>query len=742
MKFRTLLWGVSLALSSLASQAADEAVTLNLANADVSMVLKLASEVTGKSFVLDPKVKGTVNVVSAAPMPRNLVYPTLVAALRLQGIAAVDDGKVVRILPEAEARQQSASVGMAGTPVAGDAIATRMFPLQFEAAQSVAAAIKPLLNANATVVPYPANNTLVVTDYSQNIKRLEVVLAAIDVPGMGLPTMVPLTHAAAAELAPIIQNLMADTPGPAGAPAGGTPGTTAGGAGTTAAGSDGFAVVAEPHSNSLLLRSSSPGKLLRARQLIQQIDRPEAGSNIEVIYLKNAVASEVAQMLRALLSADQSTARAAGTVGGEASTTSALNPNRASGLAAYGGGNGGGAAGGGMAGSAAANAGGGGGSTGSAGGWQSAGGLVQGSYVQADVANNAILISAPNIVIERLRKVIKQMDLRRAQVYVEALIAEVNSDTASQFGFQWQALSGLDKGSTGSRVVGGTNFTAAGTNILGMAQNPVGPAVGGGLNLGVAHGTITLPNGNIISNLAALASFLETSNSGNILSTPNLMTLDNQEAQIMIGQDVPVVTGSYSSTGQSATVTPFQTFDRRKVGLSLRILPQVSEGGMVRMKIIQEASSVVPSSVNSPSGPTINTRTIETAVQVQDGGLIVLGGLLQDGLSDVENKVPGLGDAPLLGSLFRHTSKARTKTNLLVFIRPKTLRSAQDDALLSSDRYAYIQGLQQSTNGKAKQEAGPLLGPLDLKASPLLVGAVPPAPAMPAAAAPGADQPR
>lgn len=738
MKFRKLLWGASLALSSLATQAADETVTLNLANADVSMVLKLASEVTGKSFVLDPKVKGSVNVVSAAPMPRALVYPTLVAALRLQGIAVVDDGKVVRILPEADARQQTASVSMAGAPMAGDAIATRMFPLKFEAAQAVAAAVKPLLTPNAAVVSYPGNNTLVATDFAQNLKRLEVVLAAIDVPGMGLPTMVPLTHAAATELAPIIQNLMADTPGPAGASGGGAANAPAGSAGSASVSGDGFAVVAEPHSNSLLLRSSSPGKLLRARQLIQQIDRPEAGSNIEVIYLKNAVASEVAQMLRAILSADQSTAKAAGSVGGEASTTSALNPNRATGFASSGGSAAGGMAGSGSASAGSGNSGGG----ASAGGWQTAGGLVQGSYVQADVANNAILISAPNIVIERLRKVIKQMDLRRAQVYVEALIAEVNSDTASQFGFQWQALSGLDKGGNGSRLVGGTNFPAAGTNILGMAQNPVGPAVGGGLNLGVAHGTITLPNGNIISNLAALASFLETSNSGNILSTPNLMTLDNQEAQIMIGQDVPVVTGSYSSTGQSATVTPFQTFDRRKVGLSLRILPQVSEGGMVRMKIIQEASSVVPSSVNSPSGPTINTRTIETAVQVQDGGLIVLGGLLQDGLSDVENKVPGLGDAPLLGSLFRHTSKARNKTNLLVFIRPKTLRSAQDDALLSSDRYAYIQGLQQSTNDKAKQDAGPLLAPLDLKPSPLMLGAAPAVPALPAATAPGADQPR
>jgi len=465
-------------------------------------------------------------------------------------------------------------------------------------------------------------------------------------------------------------------------------------------------VYAEPHSNSLLIRSSSPGKLLRAQQLIKQVDRPEAGGNIEVIYLKNAVASEVAQMLRAILSADPSTAKAAGAPSGENNTTSSLNPGRQSNLTT-----GGNAP---VAGSGSS------GTNASSGGWQTVGGLAQGSYVQADVANNAILISAPNIVIERLRKVIKQMDLRRTQVYVEALIAEVSSEAAAQFGFQWQALSGLGAGSTGASVVGGTSFPSATTNgILNLAQNPVGASTG--LNLGIANGTITLPNGNVINNLVALASFLETTNGGNILSTPNLMTLDNQEAQIMIGQDVPIVTGSYSSTGSSSgssgTVTPFQTFDRRKVGLSLRILPQVSEGGMVRMKIIQEASSVVQSSLGNASGPTINTRTIETAVQVQDGGLIVLGGLLQDSLNDIENKVPGLGDVPLVGALFRHTSKARSKTNLLVFIRPKTLRSAEADATLSIDRYAYIQGLQRTTNEKSKQEAGPVLPELDLKTS-------------------------
>lgn len=700
MRLRKWLLGVGVGVWALTVTAAsDEPVTLNLANAEISMALKLASEISGKMFIVDPKVKGFVNVVASAPMPRSLVYPTLVAALRLQGISVVDDGKVVRVLPEADARQQSVSVGMGDAPLVGDTITTRVFALKYEAAQAVGPAIRPLLQAAATVVAYPANNTLVVTDYSQNLRRLQLILAALDVPSMGLPVMVPLNHATATELAPIIQNLMSDNPSSQGAA---SPSAASAGAGVVVA-SDGFAVYAEPHSNSLLIRSSSPGKLTRAQQLIKQIDRPEAGASIEVIYLKNAVAAEVAQMLRAILSADQTTAKAAGTVGGENNTSSALSSNRSTGLVS---GNSQGAG----AGQGASGAG--------SGSWQSTGGLVQGSYVQADVANNAILISAPNIVIERLRKVIKQMDLRRAQVYVEALIAEVSSDTAAQFGFQWQALDGLAAGAGGTQLVGGTNFPAANTGILNLAQNPL--SAGAGLSLGVANGTITLPNGNVINNLMGLASFLETTSSGNILSTPNLMTLDNQEAQIMIGQDVPIVTGSYSSTAASTTVTPFQTFERRKVGLALRILPQVSEGGMVRMKIVQEASSVVLGTTSNSSGPTINTRTIETAVQVQDGGLIVLGGLLQDNVGDTENKVPGLADLPLVGGLFKHTNKTRTKTNLLVFIRPKTLRSAEADAALSMSRYSYIQGLQKSTNEKIQLEQGPLMPSFDLKLDSML----------------------
>ena len=667
--------------------AADEPVALNFSNVEVATILKLASQLTGRQFVIDPRVHGTVNIVSAEPLPKELVYPTLVAALRLQGIAAVDDGRTVRIVPEADARGQGAPV--VSKPPAGDSLASQVFNLRYESAVALSLAIKPLLNANATAVGYPGNNTLVVTDFSDNLRRIGKVLQAIDVPSVDEPQIVPLRHASASELAGLVQSLVSEG-------ANGSSGAATG---------ERFTVLAEPRSNSLLMKSNSPGKLQRARQLVQQLDQPEAGGNIEVLYLRNAVAIEVAQTLRALLSADGAAAGGAGAQGGSTPTGGLSTPpgnglgtglNAGSRPAA--GGNSAAPAGGAFAAA------------------QPGAGLAQGSYIQADAANNALIISAPPIISQRLKKVVAKLDLRRTQIYVEALIAEVNSDTAAQFGIQWQSLGGAAAGATGTHVVGSASFNApaSGFNIAGTAQNPL--TMGNGLNVGISRGTITLPNGTVINNLLALASFLESNNNANILSTPTLMTLDNQEAQIQIGQDIPVITGSYSQTSGSAT--PFQTYDRRKVGLGLRILPQVAEGGTVRMKIMQEASTVVPGTLTNPSGPTINTRTIETAVQVEDGGLLVLGGLIQDTSSDGVSKVPVIGDLPLVGNLFRYTTRQRSKTNLLVFLRPRTLRSAEADQQLSSERYDYIAGAQRRMNGPSGDAAAPVLPPLTPQAAP------------------------
>jgi general secretion pathway protein D len=309
-------------------------------------------------------------------------------------------------------------------------------------------------------------------------------------------------------------------------------------------------------------------------------------------------------------------------------------------------------------------------------------GQVGGAQIQADPATNTLIIIAPDVVYRNLRAVIDQLDIRRAQVFIESLIVEVTSDQAAEFGIQWQGgLGNLEAGaSTG--IAGGTNFGTTGQNILSIAQNPA--TAGTGLNIGIAKGQITLPGVGVITNLQFLARALEATNKANILSTPNLLTLDNEEARIVVGQNVPFVTGQFT-TSASAAVNPFQTIERRDVGLTLRVRPQISEAGTIKLVIYQEVSSVVEPI--SPAGIITNMRSIETNVLVDHGSIVVLGGLVQDNVSNTVEKVPVLGDIPILGHLFRYETRRQQKTNLMVFLRPIIVRDDNDIRGVTLDRY-------------------------------------------------------
>ena len=318
-----------------------------------------------------------------------------------------------------------------------------------------------------------------------------------------------------------------------------------------------------------------------------------------------------------------------------------------------------------------------------------------GGQIQADPSTNSLIITASEPQYRQLRAVIEKLDARRAQVYVESLIAEVNMDKAAEFGIQWQG----PIGGKGDSLIGllGTNFGASGKNLIQSAVaaasgTPLTP--GTGLNLGVAA------RSNGVYFLGFLANFLQTSGAGNILSTPNLITLDNEEAKIIIGQNVPFVTGQFTNTGSggsNGSVNPFQTIERKDVGLTLRVKPQISENGTVKMAIFQEVSSVQPGSVNSATGIITNKRSIESNVLVEDGSIIVLGGLLQDEYSGNQEKVPGLGDVPLFGNLFKSESRSRKKTNLMVFLRPVVVRDGAATNALSMDRYDLMRTTQQQT---------------------------------------------
>ncbi len=296
--------------------------------------------------------------------------------------------------------------------------------------------------------------------------------------------------------------------------------------------------------------------------------------------------------------------------------------------------------------------------------------------IQADAATNSIIITAPDAIYNNLRAALDKLDVRRAQVYVEALIAEITADKAAEFGIQWQGLTGLGK--TTTQPFGGTNFGSTGQNIIGISQNPA--TIGPGLNVGIVNGQVSIPGIGQILNLGVLVRALERDTNANILSTPTLLTLDNEEAVILIGQNVPFITGQYALSGGATTPTPFQTIERHDVGLTLRVKPQISEGGTVRLQIYQEVSSI--QDATNPAGVITNKRAVESTVLVDDGQIVVIGGLIQDSINDGVQKVPVLGDIPFLGSLFRYKSRSRNKTNLMIFLRPTLVRDAQARGIL------------------------------------------------------------
>ena len=634
----------ALVVAALALPAkAQDTVTLNFANADIESVATAVGQMTNRNFVLDPRVKGTVNIVSSRPVPLAAVYDIFLSALRLQGFAAVDSGGVVKILPEADAKLHLRGVTPAGT-AEGDRLLTKVYTLKYESASQLLPVLRPIISPNNTIAVYAANNSLVITDYASNLQRIERIVDAIDRPGGGDPVVMALRYAAAADMAETLNRILSEGTGAPGAPA-----PQLGDARMR------VMVAADARTNSIVVRSDNPARIARVRALVEQLDVPTGASgNIHVVYLKNAEAVRVAQTLRAILSgvtlpAEQAALQSPSL--SAAPTPTGLQPGVV------------------------------------------APALSGGGMVQADAASNAVIISAPDAIFANLKSVIEKLDVRRAQVYVEALVVEVTADKAAEFGIQWQSVSDLS--STETRGIGGTNFgvPGGGTNIIDAARN-LG-SVGPGLNIGLVRGQVTLPGVGTITNLSVLARALESDARANILSTPNLLTLDNEEAKIVVGQNVPFITGQYALTGAATTPSPFQTIERRDVGLTLRIRPQISEGGAVRLQIYQEVSSVQDRL--NPAGIITNKRSIESTVLVDHGQIVALGGLVQDGTDTVVEKVPVLGDIPLLGLLFRYETRRQTKTNLMVFLRPVVLREGAAAAPITAERYRQMLEEQKET---------------------------------------------
>ncbi|MBT8613488.1 type II secretion system secretin GspD [Polynucleobacter paneuropaeus] len=634
-------------------------ITLSFNNADIESVASVVAKTTGQTILVDPQVKGTITLISNKPVTKTKALDSFSTALRTSGFALVETNGIYRVVTQADAKLVSTSVTTGKVKQEGDQIITRVFKLNYESANSLLPVLRPLVSPNNTINAYPGNNTIVVTDYASNIQRISELLDSIDAPTSSDVQTIKLRYAIALDIASMLNKVLDSG--------------SAGGAD----GSNKTVIMADARSNSLLIRSASPEKIRQIRALVAKLDAPgNSNGNIWVVPLRNAEATKLAVTLRAIVAADAALSAqvASGSVNQGVSNTLNGTTNTQSSQTASS-----------SAGSMAATS-----------ALTSSSAPTTGGIIQAEPATNSIIITASEPLYRNLRHVIDQLDKRRGQVYIESIIVEVSSTNAAELGIQWQGLIGAGNQNTG---FGGTNFGVGGNNIINLSQSTgaiLNPSTatattvqpGQGLNLGL----LTKFNG--VTAMSALVSALATTTGTNILSTPNLITLDNEEARIVVGQNIPVQTGSYATTGGVATVNPFTTYNRQDVGLILRVRPQISENAIVKMQIYQEVSSVVAATANASSGPTLNKRDIETNVIVDDGQILVLGGLIDNQYTDSSSGIPYLSQIPIIGALFRSDSNTRTKTNLLVFLRPYILRDKGQDQEITANRMQFMDAKQ------------------------------------------------
>ncbi|MBN3802567.1 type II secretion system secretin GspD [Paraburkholderia sp. Ac-20336] len=700
----------------ITAQTAQAEVTLNFVNADIDQVAKAIGAATGKTIIVDPRVKGQLNLVSENAVPEDQALKTLQSALRMQGFALVQDHGVLKVVPEADAKLQGVPTYVGNTPSArGDQVVTQVFTLKNESANNLLPVLRPLISPNNTVAAYPANNTIVVTDYADNVRRIAQIIAGVDSAAGQSVAVVQLKNANAIDIAQQMNKML--DPGSIGS----TDATLK------------VSISSDPRTNSLLIRASNSARLAAARELAKQLDTPTTmPGNMHVVPLRNADATKLARTLRSMLG--KSGGGEGGSSGGSNEANS-FNQNSSGGLS---GSNSTGTSGtpplpsGGLGSSSMASPMGG-GASGSNNNGDFLGGDKNksddnqgGGMITADSATNSLIITAPDPVYRNLRAVIDQLDARRAQVYIEALIVELNSNTSGNLGIQWQvannslfAGTNLAAGSgnsivnlTAAAVTAGA--TAGATSGLGLASALGNGTLQQGLNVGWIHNLFG------VQGLGALLQALSQTADANVLSTPNLITLDNEEAKIVVGTNVPIQTGSYSNLTSGTTSAAFNTFDRVDIGLTLHVKPQITEGGILKLQLYTEDSAIVNGTNNSttnPAGPEFTKRSIQSTVLCDNGEIIVLGGLMQDNYQVSNSKVPLLGDIPWLGQLFRSEQKTRDKTNLMVFLRPVIISDRDTAQAVTANRYDYIQGVQgayRSDNNIMKDRDDPVVPPMPI----------------------------
>ncbi|MDI2146180.1 type II secretion system secretin GspD [Pseudomonas sp. ITA] len=638
----------------------EQPVRLNFVEADIQAVVRALSRATGRQFLVDPRVNGTLTLVSEGEVPAYRAYDMLLAALRMQGFSVVDVRGISQVVPEADAKLLGGPVYRADQPL-GNGLLTRTFRLHYENAVNMIPLLRPIISSNNPINAYPDNNTIVVTDYAENVERAAQIISSIDTPSAINTDVVPIQNSIAVDIAGMVSALLdsqANDP------------------------TQKITVIGDPRSNVVIIRAGSPERTELARNLIYKLDNAQSNpSNLHVVYLRNAQASTLVQSLRGLLTGESASSGNSDRARARLSGMGGMSQSAQSG---------------GMQASSAAATGDplGIGHAPGASRSQDAPALLDddnqafsagGVTLQADAATNTLLIAAPPPRYRELRELIDQLDQRRAQVMIESLIVEVSEDDASEFGVQWQAGNLASNGVFGGANLGGTGLNSGAKNSVDVLPK--------GLSLGLVNGNVDIPGVGKVMDLKGLVRALRSKGGTNILSTPNLLTLDNEAASIFVGQTVPFVSGSYITGAAGAASNPFQTVQREEVGLKLNVRPQISEGGTVKLDIYQEVSSV-DGRASTDAGVVTNKRAIDTSVLLDDGQIMVLGGLLQDGYSQNNDAVPWLSTLPGLGALFRKERRSTNKTNLMVFLRPYIIRDNPAGRSITLNRYDFMRRAQ------------------------------------------------
>ena len=666
------LWAASTGLVSA------ESWKVNLQDADIKAFINEVATITNQNFVLDPRINGNVTVISNKPLSRDEIYQLFLSVMQVNGIAAIDSGTTIKLVPDNVAKQTGVAVDLRGESV-GEALATRVIYLTNTQAAEVLGVIRPLMPPSAHAAAVPGVNALVLSDRADSLNQLTALIRDLDSNVNDSLQVIPLRHVDAERMMELISALVASA-----------------GSGQAQGGNNQLKVIADTASDRLLVKGS-PEMIAKVQEMVNQLDTTPTRrlSGLRVFRLKYASAGHIAEMLRGLLASQSINSSGAtstlesASLNDAATTGSTLNSGANGSVGNNSLGN--------TSSAALANNSSGGASTGIGG---------RPFSIIADETQNAVIVNAAPELMFEIEDAVNQLDSRRAQVLIQAAIVEVSGDDATQLGVQWA----LGNANSGYGVV---NFNNVGASATSLAAAALSGAAGGGAISAAASSIVGALVGIGSSSkdskgnaqfYGAILQALDSSTSANLLSMPSILTLDNEKASILVGQNVPFVTGSYT-TGSDSSTNPFQTIDRQDIGINLNVIPHIGENGTVRLEVSQEVSSVVPGSTGNASGLITNKSLINTTILADDQQTIALGGLMRDNSTTRQQKVPGLGNVPFIGRLFRSDNDNSQKSNLIIFLQPTILRDGGAVASVTERKYNQMRVLQLviDKNGTIKQ---------------------------------------